>query len=58
MINRHLDSGFRCLLSHVDEPNCVKCAKCGKFIRPSDMDQECPKVEILAEYLEYVEIPD
>lgn len=52
-VNKHLDSGFSCLLGHVDEPQCVKCAKCGKFIRPSDMNEECPEVEILDEYREY-----
>lgn len=40
---KHVDSGWRCLVAHPDqEGQCVKCSGCGLFVKPKDMDQECP----------------
>ncbi len=43
----HEDSGYACLVAHYDEnhnikPGCIKCLNCQEFIRPEDMDNECP----------------
>jgi len=39
---------MRCLTIHYDEngkqepQQCIKCANCWGWIRPEDMDEECP----------------
>lgn len=44
---KHKDSGWRCLVAHYDDednilPACIKCNNCGAYIRPEEMDNECP----------------
>lgn len=46
----HEKSNYRCLVIHYDEqgnilPQCIKCAKCGQWIRPENLDDSCPKDE-------------
>jgi len=48
--NHHRDSGYRCLVAHLDAeghllPPCRKCIKCGKWLRPEDFDGECEVYE-------------
>ena len=47
MNEQHEDSGLRCLVAHGDgqgnqQPPCTKCTRCGEWIRPEAMGQECP----------------
>lgn len=42
----HKDSGGRCLVCHYNEDDtdasqCIRCARCGEWIRPENMDDEC-----------------
>lgn len=43
----HADSGVRCCAPHAtlpddDNRSCIMCHTCSQFIRPKDMDKECP----------------
>jgi len=43
----HKDGGERCLVGHVSEdgewlPTCIKCTQCHEWIRPEDMQDDCP----------------
>lgn len=43
----HEDSGGRCCAGHVGwygacRPPCIQCKRCGEWIRPEAMGQECP----------------
>jgi hypothetical protein len=38
---RHKDSGERCLSYHVEHTQCVRCALCGEWLRPHEMNDEC-----------------
>jgi hypothetical protein len=45
-MSKHIDSGFRCLVSHLGDdgkvlPPCVLCKICKKWIRPEEMEEEC-----------------
>ena len=51
----HKASGFRCLVYHgKGELPCVKCSKCGEFVRPENMEEECsgPRDPSHAKFLE------
>ncbi len=36
----HVDSGMRCLCAHSDGRQCMKCEKCGEWIRPEEKQPE------------------
>lgn len=43
MIEKHEDAGMRCAVWHPEGGGqCIKCVKCGKWIRPKDWDLPCP----------------
>lgn len=52
MMSKHVDSGWVCLVahykkegdSHVLQPPCIKCERCGRFIRPENMGEECEQI--------------
>jgi ribosomal protein L32 len=43
----HKDSGIRCTVAHfegsVPLPSCIQCKNCKEYIRPEDMNKNCPK---------------
>lgn len=48
----HEDGGSRCATAHWQKGNrdvllgqCISCRHCGKWIRPENMNERCPKRE-------------
>ena len=44
---KHQNSSIACLVLHTDKdgnvlPQCIRCSVCGQWIRPEDMNKECP----------------
>lgn len=50
MNKSHKSFGLCCLVDHGDEPMCFRCMYCYEFIKPSDMNKECPKFGTIHPY--------